>query len=138
MAGGFMFVADLLDCLGFPNDAPWIAQFTPKMVLEKGPAVSLSDARLTVDVDCTDCLGVIVNTWTTFAQRRYSLFIKRGDTDASALSFPLGGGIAQLKVSGDFVSKLHFELAPSVGAPQDIAVNICLLKIPPPTPAPAI
>ena len=131
-----MFVADLLACLGFPNDDVWISHFTPKFVLQKGPAVALSNAQLKFDLDCNGCLGVIVNTWTIFSQQRYSLFIKRGNTDAAALSFPLGGGIAQLKVSGDFETKLYFELIPPPGAPQDIAINIFLLKSPTSAPAP--
>ncbi len=129
-----MFVADLLDCLGFPNDDTWIAEFTPQMFLEKGPAVALSDHQLVVEVDCTGCLGVIVNTWTTFSQRRYSLFIKRGMVDAAALFFPLGSGVAQLKVSGDAITKLRFELVSNSGAPPDIAINTFLVKVSPPPP----
>jgi len=128
-----MFLPDLLDCLGFPNDDNFISHSVSKLILEKGAAVGAHDLQKTFDIDMTGCVGVIVNTFSTFSQRRYSLFIKRGSADSAGLQLPVADGQAQLKVTGDSTATLHFELIPLPNATPDMGINAFLVKIPPPS-----
>ena len=140
LSPGLQKMAQLMDCLGLPNDDAFVAKFVPTMQLERAAILQNNlgnPPQLSADVDPKDAVGVIVNTFTAFSQRRYTLFIKRGSEEPVPFTYPLSGGLAQLKVSGDLFTKLHFDLLPQPGSTSDVSLNVFLVKIPPPTPSPA-